>query len=452
MHTRRYALIAGFTVLCELLAGCASTVASHRLSSPTSTSAPSPDSTRLTSLVSTPHCGASLQPVPILALTASGAVDALDPTTLRVKATMARAASPDLGIAMRPELDVAYVTARGLDGLPAVWAMPIGQCHNRPVIVEQNAELPSVSPDGSDLGFVTLDSHGHQTGVAVVALTASGRPAGTARPYPATATPPPLSIDGLAVGRDDAALAVWGGFVDSYLGSKRITVGTLEPATATSLGSLTAVFDEEGISIPILPAGQPNYKPEDWQATPVYLPNGELLVNDGSRDISLPFTDTTPGESGGGIRFIVGSTGAIISLAAGENGSLVFLHSDGTLTMAIAAVDLPFGPGASTPPSAPPLERTAPGRFTAVAWTEGPAAENTSLPTVFHTIAHLPNVVNLSALAAATLLNGLGLPVFVAKTLPDHAVPSGTVLAQNPSAGIGVDCQCSVALTVSSNS
>ena len=393
-------------------------------------------------------CRASWRPVPVVALTASGAVEALDPTTVKVRFTVAEGAAGALGLALRPELDAAYVTERGPDGRPALWALPLARCRGAPAMVEPDAELPSVSPDGGVLGYVTLDPAGRQTGVAVVALGADGRPVGTVRRYPATATPPPLPIDGLAVGRDDAELAVWGGFVDPYLGPKRVTVGTLDPATASSLAALTPVFDAQGVSVPVV-AGRAPPPPKDWQATPVYLPNGWLLVGDGSSTISLPFTDTTPGESGGGIRTIVRSVGPLASLAAGENGTVAFVGGGGRLTVALGAVDLPFGPGADTPPGAAAPEHTAAGRFTAVAWTEGPAAEHAALPGVFHIVDHMPDVVGMSASAATALLNRLDLPVLVVRTVPDSAVPAGVVAAQDPPAGDGVACQCDVTLTVS---
>jgi hypothetical protein len=444
MGTPRAAL-AGF--VCALLAGC-SGVDSHSVDVAGTSDAPMSAGATLSALVRGPYCPAPERPAPVLALTPSGVVDALDPTTLGVEAAVARAAMPRLGIAVRPEMDVAFVAARGPDERPAVWAVPIRDCRAEPTLVERDAELPSVSPDGGYLGFVTLDGRGRQTGVAVVSIGAGGHPLGLARQYRATSIPPRLPIAGVAVGRDDAVVAVWGGFVDSYLGATRVTVGTLDPATATSLGTLMPVFDAEGISVPII-QGKATAKPEDWQAVPVYLPNGDFLVNDHSTDISMPFTDTTPGVSGGGIRDIVRNVGSIVSLAVGKDGSLVFIGHGGRLTMALDAVDLPFGPAASSPPSSAPRESTASGHFTAVAWTEGPGAEDTGLPAVYHMIAHLPDVVDMSEPAAGALLNGLGLPVFVAKTVNDPAVAADTVLAQDPAAGDGVACQCSVGLTVS---
>jgi PASTA domain len=394
------------------------------------------------------NCGVAAQPVTMLALTTTGTVEALDPTTLRVTARIAMSALPRFGVAIRPELDAGYVTSDGPDGQPAIWELPFTGCRPRPVMVEADAELPSVSPDGGYLGFITLNGDGRQTGVGVVALSAGGFPVGAVRRYPATAVPPPLPITGLAVGRDDAELAVWGGFVDSYLGSKRPTVGTLDPATATSLAALTPVFDAEGVSEPATVA-KADPKPEDWQSSPVYLPDGYLLVNDHSQTISLPYRDTAVGEIGGGIRTIVRTVGPIVSMATGTSGSVAFVRRDGRLSVAVSAVDLPFGPAASTPPAPTPRQESASGRFTAVAWTEGPAAENTALPAVFHPVADLPSVVGLSESDATSVLNGLGLPVVVAQTVADPIVASGTVLSQDPPAGDGVACQCSIGLTVS---
>ena len=389
---------------------------------------------------------------PVLALTPTGAVEALNPATLHDDGTLLTSVLPAGAVALRPELDEMYVSARGPDGEPAVWSVPLCSRSGRGAIVEQNAELPSVSPDGGFLGFVALDARGQQTGVGVSALNGRGRPAGILRRYAARSTPPPLPITGVAVGRLDASLAVWGGFVDSYLGPSHPTVGTLDPATASSLASLVPVFDARGISIPALnPGGQKVQKPEAWQSSPVYLANGELLVGDSSTQISLPYTDTTPGVQGGGIRTIVHNTGPVTSLAVGRDGSLVFVGSHGKLTMAVNAVNLPLGPGADYPPGPSPREYSAPGPFTAVAWTQGSAVEKAPLPPVFQTVSSLPNVVGLSLSAATTTLNNVGLPVWVGMTVVNARVPAGTVLAQSPPAGTGVLCQCAIALTVSSD-
>lgn len=445
MSTRRTVIIAGVSVVFAALPGCFVGV------TPTGRSMPASSPAVLSGLVSTPHCGAWRKSPAVVALTASGTVEEIDPATLRVVAKVATSVFPRLGIAMRPELDLAYVAATGSDREPAVWAVPIEGCRSRSVIVEPDAELPSVSPDGNDLGFVTLDSRGRQTGIGVVALDADGRPAGVVRRYRAASTPPALSIRGLAVGRADSSVAVWGGFADPYLGSKRVTVGILDPATATSLAALRPVFDAEGVSVPAARPGE-NERPEDWQSAPVYFPNGDFLVNDRTSSISMPFTDTTPGVEGGGIREIVRHVGSLASLAAGGKGSVVFVGSNGKLTVAVGAINLPFGPAATSPPAAAPKEHSASGQFTAVAWTEGPSAEGTPLPPVFHTIAHLPSVVGFSEAEATTVMNNLGLPVDVARTSAASTVAAGTVLAQSPPAGFGVDCQCELGLTVSRGS
>jgi hypothetical protein len=391
-------------------------------------------------------------PVPargLLADTAEGTVVAVDPASLHTS-VVATHVLADGGLAFRPQLDRAYVTSVGAEGRPAIWAISVSRCRHDRSLVEAGAELPSVSPDGGDLAFVMLDPGGRQTGVAIVGLGATGMPRGGIRRYRATSVPPPLPITGMAVGVGGAPLAVWGGAVDGYLGKAHPTVGTLDPPSTTSLASLRPVFDEEGISVPFL-GDRRNQGPEDWQSAPAYLANGELLVGDGDSAISMPFTDTTPGVSGGGIRVIVHGTGPIRSLAAGPNGSLAWVGTDRHLTVAPDAVDLPFGPQAEVPPRlSPPASRRVSGRFTSVAWAI-PPAEAPPAPAVFHLVAHLPSVVGLSLATATTTMTALALPVFVGHTEADPAVPPGTVLAQDPPAGTGVECQCSVALTVSSN-
>jgi hypothetical protein len=352
------------------------------------------------------------------------------------------------GISVQPERDLAYVTSVGADGRSAIWSVSTSGCHKQVSLVETDAELPSVSPDGGRLAFVTLDAKGLQTGVAVVNLGATGAPEGALRRYPASSVPPVLPITGVAVAPNDAVLAVWGGFVDNYLGKAHPTVGTLDPSTGTSLAALTPVFDEEGISIPA--AQSANQKPEDWQSAPIYLPNGEFLVGDKGRDIMMPFTDSTPGVSGGGMRTIDSGVGPIESLAAGPGGSIVWVSTDHRLTLASDAVDLPFGPQAETVPrqSAIPT-RTVPGKYTSVDWAI-PSSEAPLPVAVFHIVGHLPSVVGLSEARAASVMGTLDLPVFVGHTEVNASVPAGTVLAQDPPAGVGVACQCSVALTVAS--
>jgi hypothetical protein len=188
-------------------------------------------------------------------------------------------------------------------------------------------------------------------------------------------------------------------------------------------------------------------KPEDWQGAPVYRPDGEFVVGDHGSAIAMPFTT----ENGGGMRSIATETGPLLSLAAGPDGALAWVEQGGGLVISPHAIELPFGPGASTAPrtTAAPLFQ-ARGRFTAVAWTEGPGAERTPLPRVFQDVAHLPSVVGLSTAQATTVMDGLDLPVFISSTaVGTPGQPAGTVLAQDPPAGDGMACQCSVTLTVS---
>jgi hypothetical protein len=395
-----------------------------------------------------PGCHRSAKADALLAVTASGDLDAVnlraDSTTL-----LASGVTPDGGVAVRPELDVAYVTAPGPGEDSAIWSIPLGGCQGSSMVAP-DALLPSVSPDGGHLGYVTLNGRGQQTGVAVVRLATSGRPVGRVRAYRATSVPPPLPITAVAVGRMDASLAVGGGVIDRYLGKNHPTVSTLDPQSATSLGALVPVFDEQGISIPDEPSSGAQIRPEDWQSSPTFRANGEFLVGDHGTGIVMPYAS---GPDGGGIRSIATATGPLRSLAAGPAGALAWVGKNGRLTVSTNAVDLPFGPAASTPPrtTAAPL-RLFPGQFTSVAWTAGPAAETAPTPRVFQPVANLPSVVGLPVSAATTVMAHLDLPVLVGPTVVEPTAPAGTVLAQNPPAGDGVACQCVVVLTVSATS
>ena len=383
----------------------------------------------------------------LLAVTASGMLIAVNPTTLR-RTSVATDVLASGGLSVHPERDTAYVTSIGADGRPAIWTVSTSGCHKQVSLVEPDAELPSVSPDGGRLAFVMLDTKGLQTGVALVNLGATGVPEGALRRYPASSVPPVLPITGIAVAPNDGVLAVWGGFVDRYLGITHPTVGTLDPSTGTSLSALAPVFDEDGISMTA--PQSTNHKPEDWQSAPTYLPNGEFLVGDGGRDIMMPFTDSTAGGSGGGMRTIDSGVGPIESLAAGPGGSIAWVSTDHRLTVASDAVDLPFGPQAETVPRQSRIPtRTVPGTYTSVAWAIPPS--EAPLPVaVFHIVDHLPSVVGLSEAKAASVMGALDLPVFVGHTEANASVSAGTVLAQDPPAGVGVACQCSVVLTVAS--
>jgi PASTA domain len=390
-----------------------------------------------------PDCRGPHHSSGLLAVTRGGDLDAINPTTRR-STEIASGIAPRGGVAVRPQLDAAYVTAPGPDGRPAIWSVPLAGCHPTPSMIMPDAELPSVSPEGGYLGYVTLNHHGAQTGVAIVQLGRRSHPVGPTRAYRAASAPPPLPITAVAVGRRDAVLAVWGGSVDPYLGKKRPTVSTLVPSTARSLRALVPVFDERGISMASEPEGRQAI-PKDWQSAPVYRPDGEFLVGDHGTGISMPFST----QGGGGIRYIAPDTGPIVSLAAGPGGALAWVEKGGHLVVSPDAVELPFGPAASTPPrtTAAALHLVR-GRFTAVAWTAGPPAETMPLPRPFLAVPHLPSVVGLSTAQATAVMAGLDLPAFVGSTVPDPDVPGGTVVSQDPPAGVGVACQCSVALTV----
>src|SRR5579862_6684292 len=147
--------------------------------------------------------GASALADRVVALRRDGVVELVDVRTKRTY-EVASGADPRGAIAELPLRDVAFVTARGHDGLPAVWALPLTGSSRRPVEVIDDAELPSVSPDGGFLGYVTLDALGRQDGVAISALTPSGTPAGNVTSLATPTVPARPAITAIAVGRRGA--------------------------------------------------------------------------------------------------------------------------------------------------------------------------------------------------------------------------------------------------------
>jgi hypothetical protein len=393
-------------------------------------------------------CGHPPAAEDLTAETQSGEVVQIDSGTLMTR-IIAQGVLPFEGVTQRAGTDQLYVTARSSGGLPSVWEIPTSACRPHARLVEARAELSSVSPDGRYLGYVTIDGRGRQTGVSIVRLAGNGDPTGPAQQLDAAKVPPTLPIQGIAVGVDDRMLAVWGGFVDPYLGRNHPTVGTLVPAAARSLSSLSAVFDEEGISLPSGSA-QSMKSPEAWQAAPSYMANGDFLVWTLGGEIAMPFTDTTPGVGGGGIRNIQRVSGAVTSLAAGPSGSLAWVGPHGHLEIARGAIDLPFGPQATAVPTTSlPVVKRVKGTYSSVTWSTGTSPQATMPAPVYNIVDHLPSLVGLTAWKAQMVMAKLALPTFVGHTVDDHNVPPDTVLAQDPSAGTTIACQCAIALTVS---
>lgn len=381
----------------------------------------------------------------IVATTPNGSVVTVNPRTLRVGPAVAQTVLGQDGVAYGPAFDVAFVTKEGPGGRPAIWSVPLAACHEASALVVPDAELPSVSPDGRYLGYVTLNGQGRQTGVAITDVDALGRRIGPTRRYRASSVPPPRPIQGLAIAPHDAAVAVWGGFVDPYLGRRRSTTGTLTPASVSTLDSLAPLFDGKGMTVPPPAPGKKFHEPELWQSAPLYLPNGDLLADFDDDYLAMPFSNAT--GSGGGFRDIIHKIGSISGLAAGTDGALAWIGAGDDLRVSYDAVELPLGPGADTPPTSTPPVHTVAGHYVSVAWTAGTSKAVTTPPPVFHFVAHLPSVVGMSEPAAAQVMKQLALPVIVRQTI-DSSAPANTVVAQTPAAGDGVACQCAVRLFV----
>jgi hypothetical protein len=387
----------------------------------------------------------------LVALRSNGVVELID-TRSHHFAVIATGADPAGGVSVSPSLEFAFVTGRGHDGMPAVWALPLGPGGGHPVEVVPRAELPAVSPDGGFLGYVMLNGSGAQEGVAITALGAGGTPVGQPQRLLATSVPPPFPIMAIAVGRRDAQLAVWGGFLDQYLGTHQPSLGTLDPATSTSLGELAGACDPRDLigGDPIGVSGAPTTtKPPRWSgcSAPVYEPDGYLLYGDAWGEIVLPFSQDD-GVGGRDVYPGVGSSSVPLeSLAFGPGSSIAFVTRQGELDVVPAGAYLPYGPEAMNPPPPTPAAVRLGTGFSAVAWTQGPSAEKTPPPRLYAVVHHLPNLIGMKEARAESILASLYLPVSV--TIVGSKEPKGIVTGQNPAPGIGEACQCGVILNVS---
>lgn len=381
----------------------------------------------------------------LLALTLSGDVAVVDLNTRTAEGTFARDVAVGEGMAAASTIGTVYVTGRGPDGRPAVWVLA---CGHEPRVLAIDAELPAVSPDDHALAFVTLGAAGRQSGVAVASLAKSGLRLGHVKRLPATSVPPPLPIDGLALGPKAETLAVWGGFVDPHLARGTTTTGTLDPRAARTLSSLRPIETFASISIVApAPGGHGhNHRPRSGTRAAVYLPDGLVIVGS-DVNVGMPWNPhIAPGE-GGGFRLLAGSTGRINSLAAGPTGEVAWVTADGRMSFTTTAWNFPFGPWASTPYSPPPPKRID-GRYSAVAWTVGRSRTATVPPPAYHPVV-MPNVTNMPEPQAVDVLDHLEIPSWVSATVSRPTVPPDTVVSQDTPPGVGMACQCSVGLTVS---
>lgn len=394
----------------------------------------------------------------LIALRRSGVVELIDADSHRVAAVLATGADPAGGVSISPSLEFAFVTARGRDGLPAVWALPLGSSEGRAIEAVPDAELPAVSPDGGYLGYVMLDGSGTQEGVAITVLDAGGLPVGRPQRFRASSVPPPFPITGIAVGRRDAQLAVWGGFVDKYLGAHQPTVGTLTPSTSTSLRQLTGVCDPVlgglvGGPLPIQEGATTTTEGPHFVgcSAPIYEPDGYLMYGDQVGAVDMPFGQDSGGIDGGGVRIVYPGVGRdtvpLQSLAFGPGSSIAFVTSQGDLDVVPAGAYLPYGPGAENMPPPTPSAVPVGSGFTAVAWTPGPSAAKTPLPRLYSVVPHLPDLIGMTERRADSILAVLFLPVTVTIVTSDK--PTGIVTGQNPPPGDGEACQCGVTLNVS---
>ncbi len=157
--------------------------------------------------------------------------------------TVARGAAPDDGIAEVPDRKAIFFTTGIQQGhCPSVTLLSLtDRSVAKPVV--QDAELPSVSPDGSFLAFATTNEDCQEDGVGFVRIDAAGSPVGKLQGFLAREQPLPLPITAVTVSHDGAQIAFAGGLRDPVLGSHAPTVFVLHTSTATSLGSAHDLVD-----------------------------------------------------------------------------------------------------------------------------------------------------------------------------------------------------------------
>ena len=389
------------------------------------------------------HQKSSESPTPddIVALRSDGAVVTVNAHTGGVGSVLATGADAAGGLAENPQMTAVLVTVRNSGTCPAIWALPVGHAPEHPTMIVQDAELPTLSPDGRFLGFVTLGDDCRETGIGIAPVDTSGHLSGSSRRLPLTDLPPALPITGLAVAPGGAAIAVWGGLVDPYLGPHQPTVEVIHPGDAEPWGHAQILFDGQGASVVPLGPGRTVTAPRARYSSPSYAPDGSLLVA-GGQEISVYWS--TPMSLS--IRTLVDATGAVQSIAGGPDGQLAFVDGTGRLDLSPTGGVLPLG-GEDMSVSPASFRILAAG-YHSVAWTPGPSAIAATPRPVFQPVT-MPNLVGVTGAAASRKLASLLLPVLVDR-VPSRAARAGIVFAQDPAPGVGMGCQCTVVLKVSS--
>jgi hypothetical protein len=376
----------------------------------------------------------------IVALRADGAVVTVDAISGRLTSVLATGADPRGGIMENPQETAILVTAVSSHGCPSIWELSLGQAGKDPAMIVPKAELPSLSPDGRSLGYVTLDGDCRQTGVAVAPVDLTGRLAGPARRLPLIDVPPPLPITSVAVAPDGTAMALGGGLVDSYLGPRQPTVEVIDPGDAEPIAHARMLADGQGASGPPPAAGQSVTPPRWSYDSPLYAPDGSLLVATGA-SISV-YWSTSMSLT---IQALVKNTGPVESMTIGPGGQLAFVDGSGRIELAPSGGTLPVSAeDYSTLPS--PFHTLGAG-YRSVAWTPGVSAVSATPRPVFSGKVTVPDVIGLTQAEASRRLASVPLPVVV-EGMPSSTARAGTVVAENPPPGSVMGCQCTVVLKV----
>jgi hypothetical protein len=274
---------------------------------------------------------------------------------------VATGAAPYGGIAEAPDRQALFFTTGQERGYcPAIELQSLVDS-SVPMTVVPDAELPSVSPDGSFLAFVTTNDACVQDGVGLVRIDATGAPEGDVHSFLAPQAPMPMPITGVTVSRGGGEIAFAGGLTDPYLGPHAATVFVLDDSGDTSFESARHLADGS-LGVPISFASVPTTHLA-FEA-PAFTPNGILLVTS-SAHVSALFSEPT----GLSVETVVSGALPIECVALGPGADIALVNSAGSLLVAAHSGWFAVSP-LSRPTTVPTMKEVGDG-YTAVAWTPG---------------------------------------------------------------------------------
>jgi hypothetical protein len=274
---------------------------------------------------------------------------------------VATAAAPNGGIAEAPDRRAIFFTSALDQGYCPAIELKSLVSPSVPMPVIPDAELPSVSPDGSFLAFATTNDACVQDGIGLVRIDPTGAPEGDVYGFLAPQAPLAMPITGVTVSRGGGEIAFAGGLVDPNLGPHVPTVFVLDANRSTSFESAQHIADGSlGVSIPFASVSTSYLA---FRA-PIFTPAGTLLVTS-STHVSAFFSEPT----GLSVETVVSGSLPIECVALGPGADISLVNSAGTLL--VAAHTGWFAMSPLSRPSTVPSMRTIGDGFSAVAWTPG---------------------------------------------------------------------------------